>query len=61
MEYAKPFNIEKDAVKAACLKVKSAGIDDQSLAEFEVNLADNLYKLWNRLSSGSYFPPASKR
>ena len=35
----------------------SAGVDQQSLADFELNLKDNLYKLWNRLSSGSYFPP----
>ena len=33
------------------------GVDDQSLADFEVNLKSNLYKLWNRMSSGSYFPP----
>ncbi len=40
----------------------AAGVDDgQSIAEFEVNLADNLYKLWNRLSSGSYFPPPVRR
>ena len=38
----------------------AAGIDDQSLADFEINLKDNLYKLWNRLSSGSYFPPPVK-
>ena len=34
------------------------GIDGQSIAEFEENLSDNLYRIWNRLSSGSYFPPA---
>lgn len=34
-----------------------AGVDQQSIASFEENLKDNLYKLWNRLSSGSYFPP----
>jgi group II intron reverse transcriptase/maturase len=38
----------------------AAGIDKQSLSDFERNLADNLYKLWNRLSSGSYFPPPVK-
>lgn len=32
----------------------AAGVDEQSLADFELNLKDNLYKLWNRLSSGSY-------
>jgi len=38
----------------------AAGVDKQSLSDFERNLADNLYKLWNRLSSGSYFPPPVK-
>lgn len=33
-----------------------AGVEQQSIASFEENLKDNLYKLWNRLSSGSYFP-----
>lgn len=36
-------------------------MDEQSLEEFEANLADNLYKLWNRLASGSYFPPPVRR
>jgi len=35
----------------------AAGVDGESLADFEGNLANNLYKLWNRLASGSYFPP----
>ena len=38
----------------------AAGVDQQSLANFEENLKDNLYKIWNRLSSGSYFPPPVK-
>ena len=38
----------------------AAGIDEQSLNDFEKNLKDNLYKLWNRMSSGSYFPPPVK-
>jgi len=38
----------------------AAGVDRQSLEDFERNLKDNLYKLWNRMSSGSYFPPAVK-
>lgn len=49
----------------AYLRVKankgSAGIDGQSISAFEVDLKNNLYKLWNRLSSGSYQPPAVKR
>jgi group II intron reverse transcriptase/maturase len=39
----------------------AAGVDGQSIAEFEADLEDNLYKLWNRLSSGSYFPPPVRR
>ena len=38
----------------------AAGVDKQSLQDFEENLKDNLYKIWNRISSGSYFPPAVK-
>ena len=47
-------------VREAYRKVKanhgSAGVDKESLEEFEADLLNNLYKLWNRLSSGSYFP-----
>jgi retron-type reverse transcriptase len=39
----------------------AAGVDAQSIAEFEVDLSNNLYKFWNRLSSGSYFPPPVRR
>jgi RNA-directed DNA polymerase len=57
----KPFDISKRLVWNAYLKVKAnrgaAGVDGQSLAEFEQDEKNNLYKLWNRLSSGSYFPP----
>jgi RNA-directed DNA polymerase len=64
MNKTKPYNISKKAVYEAFLRVKankgSAGIDEESIVEFELNLADNLYKLWNRMSSGSYFPPAVK-
>lgn len=60
----KPFDISKHAVWAAWLKVKqnagAAGVDGQSIADFEVDLRDNLYKIWNRLSSGTYFPPPVK-
>jgi group II intron reverse transcriptase/maturase len=55
------FDISKGLIWKAYLKVKAnkgaAGIDGQSLAEFENELRDNLYKIWNRMSSGSYFPP----
>jgi RNA-directed DNA polymerase len=61
---AKPFVISKWQVMRAFEWVKAnagaAGVDKQSLSDFERNLADNLYKLWNRLSSGSYFPPPVK-
>ncbi len=57
----KSFEISKRAVWEAWLRVKAnkgaAGVDEQSITEFERNLKGNLYKLWNRLSSGSYFPP----
>lgn len=57
----KSFAISKRAVWNAWLRVKAnkgaAGVDEQSISEFEANLTGNLYKLWNRLSSGSYFPP----
>jgi len=65
LEQTKPFNISKLSVWEAYKKVKanhgSAGIDGQSIEDFELNLKDNLYKIWNRMSSGSYFPPAVLR
>lgn len=65
MSTAKSFNISKHAVWEAYKRVKAnkgaAGVDEESIAEFEVNLKDNLYKIWNRMSSGSYFPPAVRR
>jgi RNA-directed DNA polymerase len=58
---AKPFGISRWEVWDAYLKVKSnqgaAGLDRQSIEEFEKDLKNNLYKIWNRMSSGSYFPP----
>jgi RNA-directed DNA polymerase len=58
----KPFRIPKQAVWQAYEKVKrnqgASGVDGQSLAEFETGLQGNLYKIWNRMSSGTYFPPA---
>jgi RNA-directed DNA polymerase len=57
----KSFEISKRAVWEAYRRVKAnkgaAGVDEQSILEFEADLKGNLYKLWNRLSSGSYFPP----
>src|SRR2546428_14048462 len=61
MDEAKPFLIPKREVWEAFKRMKAnqgaAGVDGQSIADFEANLSGNLYKLWNRLSSGSYFPP----
>jgi RNA-directed DNA polymerase len=61
----KPYVIEKRAVWEAYQQVKAnrgaAGIDEETIAMFEQNLSKNLYKLWNRMSSGSYFPPPVKQ
>ena len=58
---AKPFEISKWVVWEAYQKVKAnqgaAGVDAESVADFEKDLKDNLYKIWNRMSSGSYLPP----
>jgi RNA-directed DNA polymerase len=64
LDKTKPFRISKQAVWRAWLRVKqnagAAGVDEQSVTEFERDLKGNLYKLWNRMSSGSYFPPPVK-
>jgi RNA-directed DNA polymerase len=61
LDKAKPFSISKHVVWEAYLRVKAnkgaAGIDEQSVTDFEDDLKNNLYKIWNRMSSGSYFPP----
>jgi RNA-directed DNA polymerase len=58
----KPFRIEKRQVYEAYKAVKSnhgaAGVDGQTLEMFEKDLARNLYRIWNRMSSGTYFPPS---
>src|SRR3954454_1090396 len=57
----KPFQIEKRSVYEAYQAIRSngkaAGVDGQTLEQFEANLSGNLYKIWNRMSSGTYFPP----
>lgn len=57
---AKPFSISKWAVVEAYKRVKAnkgaAGVDSESVEEFEKDLKNNLYKIWNRMSSGTYFP-----
>jgi group II intron reverse transcriptase/maturase len=61
----KPFCISKWAVQAAWESVRAnqgaAGVDGVSVAEFEQKLKNNLYRIWNRMSSGSYMPPPVKR
>jgi len=62
---AKPYDIAKRTVWDAYQQVRAnrgaAGIDDETIADFERDLSKNLYKLWNRMSSGSYFPPPVKQ
>ncbi|MFN9959243.1 MAG: reverse transcriptase domain-containing protein, partial [bacterium] len=58
---SKPFRIVKVEVWRSYKLVKAnkgaAGVDDQSIEDFERRLGDNLFKIWNRMSSGSYHPP----
>jgi RNA-directed DNA polymerase len=58
---SKPFTIDKREVYEAYLRVRSnggaAGVDGTTLDEFETDLKGNLYRIWNRMSSGAYFPP----
>jgi RNA-directed DNA polymerase len=60
-EEAKPFQISKQLVLKAYRKVKendgAAGVDGQRIEDFEKDLRNNLYKIWNRMSSGTWFPP----
>src|SRR5258708_9002865 len=65
VDKAKPFGISKREVWMAYKRVKAnrgaVGVDDQTIAEFEKDLSNNLYRLWNRMSSGSYMPPPVRR
>jgi group II intron reverse transcriptase/maturase len=65
MDNAKPFCISKREVWEAYKRVKAnqgaAGVDGQSIEQFEEDLENNLYRLWNRMCSGSYFPPPVRR
>jgi group II intron reverse transcriptase/maturase len=60
----KPFDISKRAVWEAWEKVKAnkgaPGVDVVSIEDFEKDLKNNLYKIWNRMSSGTYFPPPAR-
>jgi RNA-directed DNA polymerase len=64
MNKTKPYEISRYVVLEAFERVKAnkgaAGIDGESLEAFEADLKNNLYKIWNRMSSGSYFPPPVK-
>ena len=64
MKKAKSFEISKHVVLEAWKRVKAnkgaAGVDSELISDFEENLKDNLYRIWNRMSSGSYFPPPVK-
>jgi RNA-directed DNA polymerase len=61
MRQAKPFEISKQVVWEAYKRIKAnkgaAGVDSETVEEFEQDLKNNLYRIWNRMSSGSYFPP----
>jgi group II intron reverse transcriptase/maturase len=61
----KPFDITKREVWEAYKRVKAkrgaAGVDGQSIAEFDRDLSKNLYRVWNRMASGCYFPPPVRR
>ena len=65
LKQTKPYNIPKRLIVEAYKRVKAnnggAGVDGQTVEMFEQNLKGNLYKLWNRMSSGSYFPQSVKR
>ncbi len=65
MDNPKPLSISKREVWEAYKRVRAnqgaAGVDEQSITEFEADLENNLYKLWNRMSSGSYFPSPVRR
>jgi RNA-directed DNA polymerase len=60
----KPFEIDKQMVWEAYLRVKAnkgaAGVDGVTIEQYEQDVKNNLFKLWNRMSSGSYFPPPVK-
>lgn len=64
MSTTKQFTIDRwlvyEAYEAVKANAGSAGVDKQSIADFEKDLKGNLYRIWNRMSSGSYFPPPVK-
>jgi retron-type reverse transcriptase len=65
MDRAKPLCIAKPEVWEAYKQLKAnrgaAGVDGQSIEDFDRDLSKNLYRIWNRMSSGSYSPPPVRR
>ena len=65
MNETKPFVIPKALVWEAYRRVKAnrgaAGVDGQTIEDFDRDQSSNLYRIWNRMSSGSYVPPPVKR
>jgi RNA-directed DNA polymerase len=63
-EKTKPFNVAKSLLWESWRRVKAnqgaEGIDEQTIEDFESDVSKQLYRIWNRVSSGSYFPPAVK-
>lgn len=61
---ARSFSISKQVIWQAYKRVKAnkgaEGVDEQTIEDFERSLKRNLYKIWNRMTSGSYYPPAVK-
>jgi RNA-directed DNA polymerase len=61
----KPYEISKKLIFQAWKRIKAnkgaSGVDSQTIEDFEGDLKNNLYKIWNRMSSGSYFPPPVRR
>jgi len=61
MKATKSFDISQEVIREAWERVKSnkgsAGVDAETIEQFEAKLEGNLYKIWNRMSSGTYFPP----
>ena len=64
MDQSKAFEIAKQEIVNAYKKVKenkgAPGYDNQTIGDFDSNVKNNLYKIWNRMSSGCYFPPPVK-
>jgi retron-type reverse transcriptase len=58
--FAIPKQLVWEAYRRVVANKGAAGVDGQSIEDFEADLRSNLYKIWNRMSSGTYFPPPVK-